>query len=403
LIYFKLKSFPQVPETFIVSNLVYAKQNGLPIKIFVRRYLGITNSSQQQLLKDYNIQDDVVKPYHFSSNQLVKFFQVIGALLSFKIFWYCYIYYKLKRKKNLQPLADLCQYKHFKTGLVHVHFNNALEPLVSLAKIGYINPKCIITFHGYDAFSENRNSFQKKYGEFYKKHVFAVTVNSNYLKDEVLKLEVDPSKIRVIPIGIDTSIFKGQPKQRLQNNRIKLLTVGRLVQLKGQVYTIRAVSKLIQKGYNVEYYIIGDGNHEKTLKAEAKKLDITKHVFFEGTKQQVTIIDYMHKSDLFLMPSTYDDITKRREAFGLVSVEAQAMGLPVIGFNSGGFPDTIQEGKTGYAVKDRDHIALADKIEELIINPSLYQDMSKAAISHAQSFDFKQTTQQYIDLYGKFI
>jgi len=153
----------------------------------------------------------------------------------------------------------------------------------------------------------------------------------------------------------------------------------------------------------VEYYIIGDGNHEKTLKAEAKKLDITKHVFFEGTKQQVTIIDYMHKSDLFLMPSTYDDITKRREAFGLVSVEAQAMGLPVIGFNSGGFPDTIQEGKTGYAVKDRDHIALADKIEELIINPSLYQDMSKAAISHAQSFDFKQTTQQYIDLYGKFI
>ena len=376
----------------------------MPVKIFVRRYLGITNSSQQQLLRDYNIQDDVVKPYHFSSNQIVKFFQVIGALSSFKVFWYCYSYFRLKRKKNLQPLADLCQYKHFKSGVVHAHFNNALEPLVSLAKIGYINPKCIITFHGHDAFSENRNSFQKKYGEFYKKHVFVITVNSNYLKDEVLKLGVDPSKIKVIPIGIDTSIFKGQPKQRLQNNRIKLLTVGRLVQLKGQVYAIRAVSKLIQKGYNVEYYIIGDGNHEKTLKAEVKKLDITKHVFFEGAKQQNSIIDYMNKTDLFIMPSTYnDDITKRREAFGLVSIEAQAMGLPVIGFNSGGFPDTIQEGKTGYAVKDRDHIALAEKIEELIINPSLYQDMSKASISHAQSFDFKQTTQQYIDLYGKFI
>jgi colanic acid/amylovoran biosynthesis glycosyltransferase len=403
LILFKLKSFPHITETFTVSNLIYAKQNGFAIKIIVNKFLGINNSSQNELFQKYNIEDNIVKPFQFKKNKFVKLFQVLHILSNPRVLMFSFRYYKLKRKKNLTPLAILYQYRNVKNNIVHIHFNNALEPLVSLAKIGYIDPKCIITFHGYDAFLENGNSFQKKYGEFYKKHVLAVTVNSNYLKEEVLKLGIDSSKIKVIPIGIDTSIYKGQPKQKLQNKSLKLLTVGRLVQLKGQKYAIRAISQLVQQGYNVEYYIVGDGNYLTVLKKEVKRLNLSRYIFFEGAKQQDDILGYLRKSDIFIISSTYDDIVKRREAFGIVSIEAQAMGLPIIGFQSGGFPETIIEGETGFAVEDRNVDALVSKIEYLIDNPELYQSMSKAAIKHAQSFDHKHKTQQYLDLYTQFL
>ncbi|SHE88396.1 colanic acid/amylovoran biosynthesis glycosyltransferase [Psychroflexus salarius] len=402
-IYFKLKSFPQISETFIVSNLVYAKQKGFNIKIYTDKYLGLENSSQAQLLKTNHIEEDLVQPFHFSKNKFKKLVQIGLALLNFKILRSIYPYYKLKRKKNLSPLATLIQYKNFKKGLLHVHFNNALYPtIVQLSKIKYMNPKCIVTYHGYDAFLDTQQSFQSKYAEFYKKHVVAVTTNSNYLKQEVIKLGVEASLIHVIPIGIDVNQFKGQVKTINSNSEIQLITVGRLVQLKGQIYAVRAVKELISLGYNIKYTLIGEGNYRPILEAEVKKLNLCEHVIFEGSKSQDEIISYLQDSDVFMMPSTYDDVNGRREAFGLVSLEAQASGLPVIGFQSGGFPDTIVEGETGYAVEDRNHIALAEKVKYIIENKDVYQTMSSAAIEHASTFDFKHTTHKYLDLYRKY-
>ena len=401
-IYFKLNSFPQVSETFIVNNLVYAKQRGFDIKIYVDRYLGLENSSQADILKKYNIESEIVRPFSFSKNKSKKLFQFLYILCHLRILKYVYAYYKLKRKKIFSPLATLYQYRNLKNGIVHVHFNNALKALIDLSKIGYINPKCIVTFHGYDAFLDDKESFQKKYGAFHKKHVVAVTTNSNYLKEKVVQLGVDKSKIKVVPIGFDPERFKGFPRKLPETKNIKLITVGRLVQLKGQIYVIRALSKLKQKGYSISYTIIGSGNYETKLKTETENLGLTDHIYFEGSKTQEEIKTYLQESNLFIMPSTYDDNNGRREAFGLVSLEAQAMGLPVVGFRSGGFPDTIIERKTGFAVEDRNVEELADKIEYLISHPHIYLGMSKAALKHAQKFDHHKTTQQYLDLYQKF-
>jgi colanic acid/amylovoran biosynthesis glycosyltransferase len=138
------------------------------------------------------------------------------------------------------------------------------------------------------------------------------------------------------------------------------------------------------------------------LKAEVERLNLSDNVYFLGSQSQSEVIETMKGVDLFIMPSTYDDKSGRREAFGLVSLEAQASGLPVIGFNSGGFPDTIIEGETGFAVKDRDVDALASKVEYFIKNPEIYAEMSKKAIEHAASFDHQFTTQKYLDLYEEF-
>jgi colanic acid/amylovoran biosynthesis glycosyltransferase len=397
---FKLNRFPEISETFIVSNIIYAIRQGFNVSVLCDTFLGLSNSSQQEELKHYGVEDKIIPAIKAKQKTIAKFIQLSSFLFKPRNVYFTLKYRAYKSKGFLNCAFILKQYEHLPYNPVfHIHFNPTLESLFDITDIGYINPKVIITFHGYDAFLETEESFQSKYGVFYKKYVKAVTVNSNYLKKAVLNLGVDEHLIRLIPIGIDSATFKGIPKALIANQQIEIVTVGRLVQLKGHLYGLQTIKRLIEQGYKVHYTIIGEGTERANLEYTTKNLELEKQVTFTGMASQEQIKRYMEKCHIFLMTSTFDDVSKRREAFGLVSVEAQAMGLPVIGFKSGGFPNTIIEGKTGFAVEDRNDKDLAAKIVHLLENPLLYQEMSKSAIDHAAIFDQKLTTQQYLDLY----
>ena len=82
-----------------------------------------------------------------------------------------------------------------------------------------------------------------------------------------------------------------------------------------------------------------------------------------------------------------------------MSIEAQAMGLPVIGFNSGGFPETILDGKSGFVIEDRSDIIMSLKLIHLIEHKLEYAAMSKSAIEYSLNFDYQFTTMKYLELY----
>lgn len=397
---FKINRFPEVSETFIVSNIIYAIRQSFNVRILCDTFLGMSNSSQQQELEHYGVEEKIIPAIKPKQKTIAKFIQLSSFLIKPRNIYFTFKYRAYKPKGFLNCAFILKQYEHLPDKPVfHVHFNHTLESLFDITDIGYINPRVIVTFHGYDAFLETAESFQTKYGAFYRKYVKAVTVNSNYLKKEVLGLGVEERLIRVVPIGLDRTIFKGTPKTLNTNEQIEIVTVGRLVQLKGHLYGLQTIKSLKEQGYKVHYTILGEGKERGKLENETKKLGLERHVTFKGAASQNQVKKCMEKSHIFLMTSTFDDVSKRREAFGLVSVEAQAMGLPVVGFNSGGFPDTIIEGKTGFAVEDRNDKDLTDKMLHLLENSLLYQEMSKSAIDHAATFDQKLTTQQYLDLY----
>tara|TARA_R110002012_G_scaffold277507_2_gene464734 strand:- start:19023 stop:20189 length:1167 start_codon:yes stop_codon:yes gene_type:complete len=384
----------------VVSNIIYAIRQGFNVKIFCDKFLSLSNSSQEDELQQYQIKQNIFPPIKPKKKIFAQFIQLSSFLLNPRNVYFTFKYRAYKPKGFLKCAFILKQYEHVGYRQVfHIHFNNSLQTLVDIAKIGYINPSVIITFHGYDAFLETEESFQSKYGFFYKKYVKAVTVNSNYLKKAVLNIGVKEQLIRVVPIGFDTAIFSGTPKTIIKNQQVEIVTVGRLVQLKGHLYGLKVIKRLKDKGYKVHYTIIGEGPERTNLENGIKSLGIEEYVTFTGVASQEHVKSFMEKSHIFLMTSTFDDVSKRREAFGLVSVEAQAMGLPVIGFKSGGFPDTIVEGKTGFAVEDRNYKDLTEKTLQLIENPLLYQAMSKAAIDHSTVFDQRNTTQKYLDLY----
>src|SRR5690606_21578677 len=124
-------------------------------------------------------------------------------------------------------------------------------------------------------------------------------------------------------------------------------------------------------------------------------------VVFTGVKTQEEVKEILMESTVFLMTSTFDDLTGRQEAFGIAIVEAQACGLPVVAFESGGVPEVLINGETGFLVEDRNVQEMTEKVEMLKEDTALYAAMSQKARKHALlNFDNYKLIRQYIDLYS---
>src|SRR5690606_2592526 len=150
--------------------------------------------------------------------------------------------------------------------------------------------------------------FYNRYSEFYEKYVYAVTVNSNYVKQHLVKSGLNERKINIIPMGIDVAMYKDKEKESVDDKSLKLVSVGRLIQLKGHKYGMRALQLLLNKGYNVTYTIVGDGltAYKNELKEAAKELGCEAQINFVGQKSHNEVIAILKESSIFLMTSTFD-------------------------------------------------------------------------------------------------
>jgi colanic acid/amylovoran biosynthesis glycosyltransferase len=176
-------------------------------------------------------------------------------------------------------------------------------------------------------------------------------------------------------MGIDTSFFL--PKENPSKKRkIQLLSVGRLSKEKGHELGIQAASNLVKEGFNFNYFIVGDGKEKDNLKRLIEKLHLRKHVKMLGFKSQSEIKKLMQETDVFLMTSTYDE-TGRREAQGVVTAEAQACGLPVVAFRSGGVPYTLEEGKTGFLAEENNVAEFTQHLRKLCTDGTLRKQMGR--------------------------
>lgn len=395
---FKLNTFPEVSETFIVSNITKAIEKGYNVQIIANKILPFKESSQHELLKFHKLETKTIS-FHSPKGRLRRFLLAGIYILNPILVYYFIKYIVYKKKFKLDYLFELVFYQSSrKANFFHIHFANAAGVIPILKRIGFLKGKIIVTFHGYDAYYKNERDLKylrKKYALLFT-IVDKVTINTLYLKDKVIALGCPLSKIRIVSIGIDLNFYKPSifPKSIKHAKTIKLISVGRLVALKGMEYGIRTVKILIEKGYDIEYVIIGNGILFNELKALINELNLEHHVFLLGKKTQFEIHEYLENSYIFLMVSVKDN-TGREEAQGIVSSEAQAMGLPVLGFNSGGVPHTISHN-TGVLVPQKETTLLADEIIKLINNENLYKMMSEAAREWvAENFNVDKMVENY--------
>jgi glycosyltransferase involved in cell wall biosynthesis len=159
------------------------------------------------------------------------------------------------------------------------------------------------------------------------------------------------------------------------------------VKTEGLIWVIRACGDLVRRGSLLHLVIAGDGKQRDKLKRLAAE-QLGERVIFVGKIARNKMYKYYSACDLFVFPGI-------RESLGLVFLEAQSCGLPVVAFNNAGVPDAVKHGITGllvpmYAVKP-----FAEAIKRLISDSKLRRTMGEAAQSHVRrNFDLNKNYQK---------
>jgi len=241
------------------------------------------------------------------------------------------------------------------------------------------------------------------------KNAYRLVANSNFtvglLRNE---WQVPEEKIALMHPGIDVSQFShlvqdpGARKHTAAGD-VVLLTVGRLQKRKGQDAVIRSVAKLRDKHPNLRYLIAGLGEQESELRKLVAELSLESQVLFLGAVSDDQLLDCYRECDIFVMSNR--TVGKDCEGFGIVFLEAQAQGIPVIAGASGGTGDAMQDGVTGLRIDCQDSknpVYLTEAIDRLVSSPELRRSMGICGIKFVtENFDWTRISDRARKILGE--
>jgi phosphatidyl-myo-inositol dimannoside synthase len=199
-----------------------------------------------------------------------------------------------------------------------------------------------------------------------------------------LSAEAASRMVRLAP-GVDVTFFHpGAGGQAIRDRlglgrRPVVVCVSRMVPRKGQDTLIKAWPKVRAKVSDAVLLLVGDGPYAPALKRLAQRLGVTGDVLFTGPVPWAELPGYYDAADLFAMPCRTRRAGLDVEGLGIVYLEASATGLPVIGGDSGGAPDAILEGESGYVVSDVPGVAA--RITELLNDPAKAKAMGEKGLA----------------------
>jgi phosphatidylinositol alpha-1,6-mannosyltransferase len=214
------------------------------------------------------------------------------------------------------------------------------------------------------------------------RHAAGVIANSHNTSRLLQEIGVAARDIRVIHPGVDPQRFRPSIESRIlrrrlaQDGELVLLSVGRLQRRKGHDLVLRALAHLGSAAGRLRYVIVGHGDERARLEQLAAECGVSGRVTFAGEVSAGELPSYYGAADIFVHPNRAErgDI----EGFGIVFLEAAAAGLPVIGGNSGGVPEALEDGVTGFLVDGEGHLDLARRIDALTRSTETRRQMGQA-------------------------
>lgn len=221
----------------------------------------------------------------------------------------------------------------------------------------------------------------------------------------------DPGRIRIVPPGVDHSLFfprnRDEAKARLHLAGVRLLLfVGRLQPHKGPDIAVRALAEAVARDpeatTDVMLAIVGgpsgtvQGAEVAHLMDLASTLGVEERVMFFPPQPQTRLADFYAAAELVLVPS-------RSESFGLVALEAQATGTPVVAAATGGLRHVVADGVTGFLVAGHDPGDYADRLLAILGDPSGARKMGESGVVHAVRFSWDVTAAEVLSVYEELL
>jgi N-acetyl-alpha-D-glucosaminyl L-malate synthase BshA len=301
--------------------------------------------------------------------------------------------------------------KKLELNLLHAHFAYPEGWTAYLAKVGIRQHiPLVVTLHGYDILVEPSIGYgirlNKRYDVPVKKVLNAadaIIVASKAVFNEAASLVKDVGKIHLIPNGVDTKRFNPELSGNIIRERFAIEDKQVIFALRdhrpvyGISYLLLAAKLILDKRKDAVFIIGGDGPLLDYHKMLTRRLGISSYVFFTGRIPREEVPLYYAASDVVVVPSL-------QEAWGLVATEAMACGKPVVASRVGGLPDQVIDGYNGFLVPPRDPRALADRILNLLENPSEARRMGLNGRRLAEErFDIEKRVDKIVKLYKEIV
>jgi colanic acid/amylovoran biosynthesis glycosyltransferase len=295
--------------------------------------------------------------------------------------------------------------KEVEARLIHAHFAEGGPPAVFMSK--KLNVPLILHLHGGAELMTDANLRGKLFEWPFLAHrrrvwkrASAFLCVSEYVRGHALRAGFPAEKTHVHLNGLDCKIFT--PKMPVSEKDPNLvLYVGRLIRYKGCDYLMRAMQLVERERPGSRLVIIGDGTSRRELEELAQSLEI--NCTFLGELKPTEVRSWLEKARLFCAASvTTPD--GQSEAFGVVFLEAQAMGVPVVSFRHGGIPETMREGITGLLAEERDIKGLAVQMLRYLSNDTFWSQSREEGMRWVRSnFDNAVQTAKLEEIYSRAI
>lgn len=208
-----------------------------------------------------------------------------------------------------------------------------------------------------------------------------------------------PGQYTIIPNGIDLEHFSPDvsPIERFADGKINILFVGRLEKRKGLDHLLKAYHKVKKEHTNCRLIIVGPGVRFRRKYERYVRRNRLADIVFVGMVEYDELPRYYKTADIFCSPAT------GRESFGIVLLEAMALGKPVAATSIEGYAGVMTNGEEGYLVPPKDDKELARALMTLINDESLRQQMGARGLITAREHDWKRIARRVVDYYTEIL
>ena len=288
-ILYVVNQFPKLSESFVINEVTELSRRGHNVSVFAldRTDESITHDEVEEI--DIDVYYGEFPSIRSFSELFSKYILNLSVMkrAAFIDRPHYHAYY-LHLGRQISKITDTVNAE-----IVHAHFAGSNRLAVSYAA-AYHDIPCTVTAHANEIFSNPDIRRLRRVCSRFNHVVVPSEYNKRYLRDEI---GVN-TEMSVVPATTDVEKF--EPSEECVSGR--LLTVARLVEKKGYEYAIDTVAKLVGRGYDVEYHIVGTGEREELLRERVRNRGIENYVEFLGHVSDEQLRSELHEAELFVLP-----------------------------------------------------------------------------------------------------
>lgn len=219
---------------------------------------------------------------------------------------------------------------------------------------------------------------------------------SSDIKNRAIAYYDASREIDLIHLGIPKPQFERKSREQFgfKPDDSLLVTVGRLVARKALQDLISVVNSI--KNPRLKLVVIGDGPERNRLKELSNSLSVSERIFLLGRVSEEEKFQVLNLSDCYVSSSYH-------EGFGIVFLEAMALGLPIVCYDNGGQSDFLHDGKTGFLVKCGNIELLAKKVEKICLNSALRKKARRYNSQYIERFFIQTCAEKYQYVYDSLV